>query len=247
MKKRIVVFAVLISTFCNHSVFAESLKIIMDYYPPFSYEKNGEIKGLSTQVVMAVVKEAGMDAVIKQYPFARAYNMTQKNKDIFEYCVVRTPEREKLFKWVGIVGTASQGVFALKTKSIKIEKTEDLTGYIIGTVIEDVIDQYLFARKDRLGLRLERISSYKSNMQKLMTGRVDLWAGNKLVGIFLSEELGYNRNQIKHIYTIEALTDHFYLATGLKTSDKIVQKLQEAFKTVHDNGTYQKIVNEYSE
>lgn len=229
----------------NFPVFGETLQIAMDYYPPFSYEENGEIKGLSTEVVKAVIREAGMKAVIKQYPFARAYKMTQQHENIFEYCVVRTPEREPLFKWVGIVGSATQGIFALKDKDINIGKPEDLGKYRIGTVIEDVVDQYLTARKDKLGLKLDRISSYKSNMKKLLTGRVELWAGNELVGFYLAKELGYAKTDINAVYRIEELTAHYYLATGQKTSDKLVQKLRAAFETVRKNGTYQKIVDSY--
>ncbi len=244
MKKVCLITVLAVMCFIN-STFGQKLQIAMDYYPPFSFEENGEIKGLSTLVVRAALKQAGMEAIIKQYPFARAYNMTQKTENIFEYCVVKTPERKPLFKWIGIVGPAVQTIFAPKDKNIKIGKPEDLKGYRIGTVIEDVVDQYLFARKDSSGLQLDRVSSYKSNMKKMLKGRVDLWGGNKLVGYYLAKELGYSENDIKPVYTIDELTDHYYLVTGLKTSDKIVEKLRKAFEVIHNNGTYKKIVDEY--
>ncbi|MCP4347410.1 MAG: transporter substrate-binding domain-containing protein [Desulfobacterales bacterium] len=243
--KKVLLLTVLVVVLFSGSAFGQKLQIAMDYYPPFSYEENGEIKGLSTLVVRAALKQAGMEAIIKQYPFARAYNMTQKTENIFEYCVVKTPERTLLFKWVGIVGPAVQTIFAPKDKNIKIDKPEGLKGYRIGTVIEDVVDQYLSARKDKLGLQLDRVSSYKSNMKKMLTGRVDLWGGNKLVGYYLAKELGYSEDAIKPVYIIDELTDHYYLVTGLKTSDKLVQKIRKAFETIHNNGTYQKIVDEY--
>lgn len=56
----------------------ESLQVVMDYYPPLNEEK-GEILGLGTQVLKAVLKAGGLNANISQYPFARAYAMTQES------------------------------------------------------------------------------------------------------------------------------------------------------------------------
>ncbi|GBC62429.1 amino acid ABC transporter substrate-binding pro tein [Desulfonema ishimotonii] len=245
--KKIVLMGLLLMTLSYSPALCESLRIVTDYYPPFSYEKNGEIKGISSQIVKAVLKEAGMEATISQYPFKRAYTMTRRGKNIFEYCVVRTPEREPLFQWIGIVGPAVQVLFTSENKNIQIRKPEDLRNYKIGTVLEDVVDQYLSSRKDELDLQLDRISDYKLNMKKLMKGRFDLWGGNKLVGIHLAKELGYKETDIKEVYTFSELTDHYYLVTGLETSGEIVQKLRNAFETIHNNGTYQKIIDEYFE
>jgi polar amino acid transport system substrate-binding protein len=230
---------------CWNAAFSEPLKVIMDYYPPFSYEEKGEIKGISTQVVKAVLKEAGMETAIKQYPFARAYQMTQKEENVFEYCVARTPEREKLFQWVGVVGPAIQAILALKDRDIRIEKMEDLKKYSIGTVLEDVIDQHLRKHEQQLGLKLDRVADYELNMNKLFMKRFDLCGMNKLVGMYLAKKLGHSENDIKSVYTIEELTGDYYLVTGLKTPSETVKKLSAAFESVHSNGTYQKIIDGY--
>lgn len=226
-------------------LYSETLQIVTDFYPPFSYEENGEIKGISTRVLKAALKEAGMKATIKQYPFKRAYTMTRKKKNIFQYSVVKTPEREPDFKWVGIVGPAEQVLFALKNKNIKIDKFENLKHYTIGTVFEDVVDQFLFSKINSFDLQLERIASYELNMRKLMKDRFDLWGGNKLVGYQLVKEIGFNENDIKVAYAMNELTDYYYLVTGLQTSDDLVKKLFASFETIHNNGTYQNIINAY--
>jgi len=230
---------------CLNAAFGQALKVIMDYYPPFSYEEKGEIKGICTQVVKAVLKEAGMETAIKQYPFARAYKMTQKEENVFEYCVVRTPERENLFQWIGVVGVAEQGLLALKDKDIRIEKMEDLIKYSIGTVLEDVVDQYLRKHGQGLGLKLDRVADYELNMNKLFMKRFDLCGMNKLVAMYLAKKLGHSENDIKSVYTIEELTGEYYLVTGLKTPPETVKKLRAAFETIHSNGTYQKIIDGY--
>jgi polar amino acid transport system substrate-binding protein len=244
MKKAVCLAGMFILACWNASV-AESLRVIMDDYPPFSYEEKGEIKGISTQVVRAVLKEAGIETGIKRYPFARAYRMTQKEENVFEYCVVRTPEREKLFQWIGVVGPAEQVLFTLKDRDIRIEKIEDLKKYSIGTVIEDVVDQYLRKYEQQLGLKLDRAVNYELNVNKLFSKRFDLCGMNKLVGGYLAKKLGHSESDLKSVYTIQELTGEYYLVTGLKTPAETVKELRSSFETVHKNGTYQKILDEY--
>jgi polar amino acid transport system substrate-binding protein len=244
MKKALCLAGVIVLV-CWNAAFAEAVKVIMDYYPPFSYEEKGEIRGISTQVVRAVLKEAGIEVPIKQYPFARAYQMTQKESSVFEYCVVRTPEREKLFQWIGVVAVAEHGLLALKDRDIRIDKLEDLSKYTVGTVLEDVVDQYLRKHEQQLGLKLDRVADYELNVNKLFSKRFDLCGMNKLVGMYLSKKLGHSENDIKPVYIIEELSGYYYLVTGLKTPPETVKKLQRAFETVHKNGTYQKIIDEY--
>jgi len=230
---------------CLNAAFGQALKVIMDYYPPFSYEEKGEIKGISTQVVKAVLKEAGMETAIKQYPFARAYKTTQKEENVFEYCVARTPEREKLFQWVGVVAVAEHGLLALKDRDIRIEKPEDLNKYSIGTVMEDVVDQYLRKHEQKLGLKLDRVADYELNVNKLFKKRFDLCGMNKLAAMYLAQKLGHSADDIGLVYAIGELTAEYYLVTGLKTPPETVKKLSAAFETVHSNGTYQKIIDGY--
>lgn len=230
---------------CWNAAFGQALKVIMDYYPPFSYEEKGEIKGISTQVVRAVLKEAGIEVAIRQYPFARAYQMSQKEENVFEYCVVRTPEREKLFQWIGVVGVAEQGLLALKDRDIRIEKMEDLSKYSIGTVLEDVVDQYLRKHEQKLGLKLDRVADYELNVNKLFMKRFDLCGMNKFVAMYLAKKLGHSENDIKSVYTIGELTGEYYLVTGLKTPPETVKRLRTVFEKVHADGTYQKIIDEY--
>lgn len=230
---------------CWNSAFCEPLKIIMDDYPPFSYEEKGEIRGISTQVVRAVLKAAGTESEIRQYPFARAYQMTQQEESVFEYCVARTPEREKLFQWIGVVGPATQVLFALKDRDIRIENMEELSRYTVGTVFEDVVDQYFRKHEQKLGIRADRVANYELNVNKLFMKRFDLCGMNKLVGIYLAKKLGHSETDIKAVYTIDELTGEYYLVTGLKTPAETVKKLRTAFENIHKNGTYQKIIDGY--
>jgi len=225
---------------------AEPLQMTLDYYPPFEYEENGEPKGIGTEVVKAVLKEAGMEAEFKQYPFARAYKMvTEGKKPVFYYSLVRTPERESLVQWIGIVASAEQTLLAKKDKDIRIEKLEDVKNYSVGTIIDDVVDQYLLKNQEKFGLKIDRASEYEQNIHKLMKERFDLVGVNKFVTYYLLEKLGYKKDDVKVVYVLNDLKSDYYLAASKAVPAEIVTKLQAAFEKVHTTGIYQKIVDQY--
>lgn len=84
--------------------------------------------------------------------------------------MARTPERESLFQWVGIVAMGEHGLLALKDSDTTINGLEDLKKYFIGTVYEDLVDQYLRVRTDNYQLHLDRVSNYELNMKNSLTG-----------------------------------------------------------------------------
>jgi len=232
--------------FLGTAVYGEVLEMTLDYYPPFEYEENNVPRGIGTEVVKAVLKEAGMYARFTQYPFSRAYKMVTEGKEpVFYYSLVRTPERESLVQWVGIVASAEQMLMSRKDKNIRIEKVEDLKDRTVGTVMDDVIDQYLRKYEISLNLKLDRVADYEPNVKKLMKDRFDLIGINEFVCFYLLEKLGYSKDEVTTVWKIDDLKKDFYLAANKNVPEATVKKLQAAFEKIHSTGIYQKIVDEY--
>ncbi|MBU2710401.1 substrate-binding periplasmic protein [Zooshikella harenae] len=234
-----------ITVFSSKFVSAEPFEIVMDYYPPFSYEERGVAKGICTDVVNAVLQKIERQAVITQLPFARAYKKTMEGQGVYEFCVVRTPQREKLFQWVGVVGPAEQALIAKKDSKIVIEDIFQLKKYHIGLVVEDVVDQHLSIYETKYKLNIERVPSYEVNMKKLLNGRIDIWGGNLHVGFYLIKKLGEKMKDYEVVYNIKSLKGNYYLVTGLKTDKNDVAELKEGFEQVYSSRLYQTIVNSY--
>ena len=74
MKKvRILVSMLFVITFpLVGSAWAQYLEVVTEQYPPYNYEEDGQVKGVGTEVVEEVLKEAGIDYNIKVLPWARA-------------------------------------------------------------------------------------------------------------------------------------------------------------------------------
>ena len=74
--------------------------------PPLNYVDKGKISGYSTEVLRLAAQEAGLSLSIEAQPWLRAYAAVQKSPNALLFTVVRTPEREAQFQWVGPIGTA---------------------------------------------------------------------------------------------------------------------------------------------
>ncbi|TWI66911.1 polar amino acid transport system substrate-binding protein [Desulfobotulus alkaliphilus] len=225
---------------------ARTLDMLTDDFPPYSFQENGRISGICMDVIQSVFQDTAYDFHVQLFPFARAYAATRDGKNIFEFCVARTPEREELFHWIGPVGPSYEGLIALSTrKDIRIESDRDMAVYRIGTVIEDVVDQHLSARQKELGLTLDKTSSYRQNMRKLMAGRMDIWAGNIIAAFQLAKDLGHDPEELRVVYAFPDLYKDLYLVTGKKSDPDLVEDLQRIFENFVEKGKYEKIKEQF--
>ena len=75
--------------------------------PPLNYVDKGKISGYSTEVLRLAAQEAGLSLSIEAQPWLRAYAAVQKSPNALLFTVVRTPEREAQFQWVGPIDRAA--------------------------------------------------------------------------------------------------------------------------------------------
>lgn len=227
-------------------VYAQSLRIVTEEFPPYNYTEGNKITGSSTEVVRATLKELKIEADIEIYPWSRSYGLALKNKNTLIYSIGRNSTRENQFKWVGVIAAPVHFyLFALKKREdIQPRSLDDAKKYTIGTVLNDVREQYL---KEKGFTHLESSSFYGENFDLLMKNKIDLWAMPELVAYYHVKKQRYPPNKIlKKAYHLDKLsTAGYYMAFSKDSSEELVQKFRKALETIKENGTYQKILNKY--
>ena len=156
---------------------AQGLTILCEDDPPLQYQdKDGKITGLTVEVVREIQRRVGSAEEIKLVPWARGYDAALAGPNIVLFSMARTPERERLFTWVGPVMETIYGFFARSDSRISIASIDEakLAGRI-GVYANDARDLIL----TRLGFtNLDRTTDNITNVKKLMAGRIDLYAGS---------------------------------------------------------------------
>lgn len=216
------------------------LTIVTEEFPPYNYTEQGKITGLSTEVVEAVLKELKLQGNIQSLPWARAYDTAKNAQGVLVYSIGRTQERENLFKWVGVIAPTDYYLYALPGKSFKIDALEDAQPYQIGTVNQDVGEQFLLARGFVKGQNLQSSVKYELNYHKLKLGRIDLWIMNEMTASHLARQAGDDPAQtLAKVYRINDLSSEgYYMAFGKQTPDATVLQFKKGLEAVKKNGVF---------
>jgi polar amino acid transport system substrate-binding protein len=219
---------------------SDPVKILTEEFPPYNFSDRGKLTGFSTEVVEALLKEIKISGNFQSLPWARAYETARDTENVLIYSIGRTKEREKLFKWVGVVAPTSYYLFSLSGRKVKLDHLDDAKKYQIGTVNEDVGEQFLVSKGFVKGQNLQSSVKYEFNYEKLKAGRVDLWIMPELVAYFLARQAGDDPAKVLlPAYSIAELgSDGYYIAFGAKTSDAVVARFRKGLEAIKKNGTY---------
>jgi polar amino acid transport system substrate-binding protein len=226
------------------AVAGSDLRIVTEELAPYNMTQGGQITGMSTEVVQAVMKEVGVQAPIHSMPWARAYDIALNDDNVLIYSITRTPQREKLFKWVGVIAPTHWYLFARADRGLSLRTLDDARKLQVATVNEDVGEQYLASKGFAIGKNLQSSNRYEFNYEKLKLGRVDLWIANELNALYLARQAGDDpeRLMVRAFDLTELATDGgLNMAFSVKTPDATVERFRKALETVRRNGTYDAI------
>ena len=227
------------------NIYSTGIKVVTEKLMPYSYKDNsGNVSGFSTQIVKKLMEETGIKGSISVHSWSNAFDIALTEKNVLIYSIGRNTEREKLFKWVGVITDYKIFFYGLKSrKDIKINSLDDAKKFYIGTVSRDFREQFLIEKGFIKNQNLYSIHEDTLNIKKLIAGRISLWPVNDLTVSYIAKENKIDISRLENKYTL--LEIELYLAFSTKTSDEIVRKFSDALKKIKSDGTYQKIKNNY--
>lgn len=233
-------FVFFLGIFLSLPVSAEQLRIVTEDLAPYNYLENGQARGLSTEVVQAVLKEAGHSSEIRFMPWARAYQIALKKPNTLVYSIVRTTQREDLFAWIGQIAPFGVHLYQRADKpALNLQSLSDARPYYVGVYRGDAKEAVL--RKHGFE-NLQTTDSDRLNLKKLMLGRLDMIAIDRsVIGSLLQEE-GINPKKLKRVLPIEELSGHVYMAFNKASEPELIEKFRTGLATIKENGVYDQIL-----
>lgn len=224
------------------ALFADPLEIMTENLPPFNYEENGQIKGISVEIVREILQEVGHPDHIEVLPWARAYRIINHKDNCVLFSMSRRPEREKKFKWVGPLVEQNYYFYKRQGSPITIDTLDQARNLKSIGVPRDFMVHILLETKNFKNLD---VSNHPvQDLKKLMLNRVDVVPMGELNLIPTLKEAGISPDQVErtgHIIYHSVL----YIAFSPNIDDQIIQTWQEALDKLKANGTYQKIRDKY--
>ncbi len=239
------------STDQNDTTMSANLTYYTEQLPPYNYIENGTLQGISVELLEAITEKMGKKVAreeIKLVPWTEGYQAALSGNNTVLFTTVRNPEREQSFKWAGPIYTYTNVLFARPDQEITIKSPEDLRGYRIGVVVDDIaVQQLLDAGVNKSQLVQETNASVL--VEKLDNGEIDLWAYPEEAGRYFSEQITGNYYSYKVVYKLQ--TQDVYYAFSKDVPDSVVQSFQQALDTVKQEkdaagiSTYERILGRY--
>jgi len=239
---------------------AADIQVVTEEWKPYNYSKNGQITGMSTEVVKTTLEKAGLTYEINVLPWARALKKARNEENVLIYTIVRNPAREKQFKWIGpLFSTSNEGdstmsLFRLKDrKDIVAKDLNEAIKYKIGVVRGNDLGSFQKAGFKE-GKQLFPVAEEATNIRKLFKGRIDLISGsmNYLQGHFEKlKDPGISMDKIEAVCPISAASTSsdetiVCMAFGKSTPEDMVKKVRSAFEAIKAEGKIQPILDKYS-
>lgn len=238
---------IFVTPFSSKSAFAQELKLqaLTEDWPPYNYLENGKVTGIGVEIVNLVLKKANIQADIKIYPWARAYIIATNEPNVLIFTIGRTPEREKLFKWIGKIAPRKMNLFKLKKRhDIIVNSLNDAKKYSIGVVRNSTSHLSLKNLGFESDGKLSIVSKDIQNLKMLFLGRIDLMAGNELALSYMSKNNNYNYSNLERGLLLSD-DGHYYFALSNKTDEKIIQLLKNAYTELETTGVLDSIREKY--
>jgi ABC-type amino acid transport substrate-binding protein len=218
------------------------LQVYTEEFPPYNVRgPDGGVTGSSTDVVREILSRLGQEGTIELIPWSDGYNRTLSMPDTAIYSTARTPERERLFSWVGPIGSFDFVFYARNGTSLPAASLEAIKkAGTIAVVRDDARHQYLVAQN------VTNLSLYpddQSCLRALMTGECDLWLGSSASASQTISGSGYAAGDIVPVYTASRM--ELFIAFNNQTSPEVIDAWQSTLDAMKRDGTFQAIMTRY--
>lgn len=232
MKLCLFILSILLSelAFCSSN---DEIKIVTENTPPYIYlNASGKPDGLLTERLNKILSILKLKNEIQILPWESAYNKALKNKNTLIFPFAKNKERDKLFKYSGVIINIRTYFYKLKSRNdIIIKSLEDAKKYRIGVVKEDIKYKFL---AEKGFIKFEIAASTDLNILKFIGKREDLIAGSELSLQEQLKKINISYDMVEKVFELKELDGKRYLAFNKNTSDEVVNKFKKATKLVYD-------------
>ncbi|HDQ13713.1 MAG TPA: transporter substrate-binding domain-containing protein [Sediminispirochaeta sp.] len=220
--------------------------IVSENIVPYNYLEDNKPAGISTEILQQILSRLDLDWQIEFMPWSMAYSMATKQANILLYSMLRTPEREKQFHWVGPLFTDTMAVYKRRDKQeLRASNIEELRAHTIGAIRENYDSQYFGKQGFVEGKNMILVDSQEENISNLASGKVE--AISLTASQFHSQmkAMGLAAEDYTALFELSDVSNDIYLVFSLQTPTELVKKFREALKVVKQGRGYSKLLKKY--
>ena len=218
------------------------LEILTEDDPPLTFEQDGKPGGLVVEVVQGIQRRVGNHDPIAVVPWARGYRQAQQQPNTVLFNTNRTPERERLFKWVGPVTETLGCLFVRRDSNIKLQTLDDARKLPQIMVVRDWYLQQLLVAQNFANLRT--VATPDQLLTMLMRKRADVIVSENTTLPHQLRQQGFDPAQVRKALTFSHT--YGYIAFSRQTPDAVVKAWQQALDEMKRDGSFAALYRRWS-
>nr|WP_315848987.1 transporter substrate-binding domain-containing protein [uncultured Rhodoferax sp.] len=227
------------------------LQALTESLPPLNYEQDGKITGFASELLDLMVADAGISLQKQLLPWVRAYDRATKPGDTVLYSLVRTPEREPLFRWVGPIGPRRILLYKWADRTdIQPKTLDDVRNYRIGTTLESAATKNLIKQgfvpmpTDGAASGLEQGANDEQNMRKFIAKRFDLLVSLDWAAAYNAKNAGIDPADLVPALVLDDSLNYWY-GLNLSVDPDVAKRLNAALQKLRNDGRYTQLRQKY--
>ena len=229
--------------FLGFSVIAHSKELICvdASVPPLMYEADGRAVGIYPALLAEISKRSGIELEVVAIPWKRALLELDAGR-AGNGALYKNSERIKKYDFSNKLFDEVQIVYARSGKEFAFNGVGSLKGKKVGVIRGWSYGDEFDAAVKSGGIATEEVSSDEQNFKKLILGRVDAIITIRETAAAAIASGGYKAKVAALSPPLS--TSSAYIAFA-KSAHKIevIDKLNKAIKAMHDDGSFDLIVN----
>ena len=220
-----------------------SAKLVCDIWPPYEFQTENGVTGMSVEIVEAVYKQLDVTQIeIQPFPWKRAIDAIRFNEADAIFSASHTPGRALFLRYPDEPLFISSWIIWTKTNS-SIQTLDDLKGKKIG-VVQGFSYTLKFWDFIRTYCQVEEAHKDDTNFKMLSLGRVDAIAAEYGNGLKLVQALG--DKTIKPVPGIEIKRSGMYIAFNREhTSEEFVRRFSDELRAFKQTDEHRAIREKY--
>jgi polar amino acid transport system substrate-binding protein len=220
--------------------------------PPLNMDVDGQVTGFSSELLDMMAAEAGVVVRKQVLPWTRAYDRALRQSDAVLYSLVRTPERESQFRWVGPISPRRIVLYRWADRNdIALKNLDDARPYRIGTTLESAATKLLeksgFAAipaLDAAGGGLELGVNDETNMRKFIARRFDLLVSLDWAAAYNAKNAGIDPTLLVPALVLDESASYWFGFHPAADPD-ILRRMDQALLKSKADGRYNQLRQKY--
>ncbi|MBN8454595.1 transporter substrate-binding domain-containing protein [Accumulibacter sp.] len=225
----------------------KELRLLAAELPPYTFqvppasvsETPGVDHGLVLEVVSEMARRLGHSGLVEFMPWGEAQRLAQTQPNIGILALTRTPEREDRYRWLARIVT--DDLILVGGQGIDVSSLDRVRERPVGVLGRSGAEALL---KERGFSRIKAQPEEWMNARLMQQRRIDAWLAPRLMVIHAMREVGGNLAALNFGEIVRP--SEIYLAASRDLPDAEALKWEKALAAMKADGSYQRIVDEYS-